>query len=322
MDCVWQITRQFPTAFEFSNKLLLLIMHHLYSGLYGTFICNSPGEKKRKGVDTCTVSLWTEIRNRVANDEFRNGNYSPLPSNISRVLVPSHSIKRLSLWTDYYLRWIVDTHVTQIPLRPVVSATEEVINNNDINKSRTLSQQNREHQSSSFNNEGDDGKKKIHHSDEELPSPTRGINDNKIHMKLVQKNKDLQNAVENLKRENLLIQKQNGQLIDKYHKLKKKLKGKNINIPDSDSDSDIDTQLTRPSANLSTKNSPVPPIATLPTSGKEKRDEVSAFPGIPLYTEGSGPRMSPRRSGVGQFLNPRQQPSGQPNQKSNKKEGK
>jgi len=301
LDCVWQLTQQFPTAFEFSDKLLLIIMHHLHSGLYGTFLCNSPAEAKRQRVRNLTASLWTEIKNRLANDEFRNGNFSALTSNISRVLVPSYSNKRLSLWTDYYLRWIPDTYVTHIPFHRTTSSTDggwdqNLTNNSDINKSRTFSQQNRERRSASGDetNENENAvtnKKRldIHYSSEDLFLGS-GRNQDKVNTKPVQKNKDLQSIVENLKRENLLIQKQNSQLIEKYRKLKKKLKAKNINLTDSDSDNETDvvSTVTPPKQSpLLPKNfQPIPSLSITKEKGSE------AFPGIPLYTEGFGPGKS------------------------------
>jgi len=288
IDCIWQITQQFPTAFEFNSKLLLFIMHHLHSGLYGTFLCNSPAEAKREQAKTLTVSVWTEIKNRVGNDEFRNGNYSPIAFNLSRVLVPSHSIKRLSLWTEYYLRWIIDTHITQIPFRTSTNHgfDQNISNNSDINRSRTLSQKIRQERYAALNIDGDELdengkpamiKRQHHHSDEFLESGRSS--DDKPYLKLVQQNKELQTTIENLKRDKLAIQKQNNQLAEKYNKLKKKLKAKNINIADSDTESEIDTSSTK-SPSLS-KNSSNP--------SKEKGTE--AFPGIPLYTEGFGPGM-------------------------------
>uniref|UniRef100_A0A3B5L6J5 Uncharacterized protein n=1 Tax=Xiphophorus couchianus TaxID=32473 RepID=A0A3B5L6J5_9TELE len=40
IDCVWQMTKQFPTAFEFNEHLLLTILDHLYSCRFGTFLYN------------------------------------------------------------------------------------------------------------------------------------------------------------------------------------------------------------------------------------------------------------------------------------------
>ncbi|XP_070282036.1 phosphatidylinositol-3,5-bisphosphate 3-phosphatase MTMR2 isoform X2 [Myotis yumanensis] len=48
IDCVWQMTRQFPTAFEFNEYFLITILDHLYSCLFGTFLCNSEQQRVKE----------------------------------------------------------------------------------------------------------------------------------------------------------------------------------------------------------------------------------------------------------------------------------
>uniref|UniRef100_A0A3Q2XC48 phosphatidylinositol-3,5-bisphosphate 3-phosphatase n=1 Tax=Hippocampus comes TaxID=109280 RepID=A0A3Q2XC48_HIPCM len=73
VDCVWQMTRQFPAAFEFNELFLLTLLDHLYSCLFGTFLY---------------------ALNRLIGD---------LPDH--SVLYPLASCKHLELWTAYYARW-------------------------------------------------------------------------------------------------------------------------------------------------------------------------------------------------------------------------
>ncbi|KAF3836713.1 hypothetical protein F7725_004177 [Dissostichus mawsoni] len=75
IDCVWQMTRQFPAAFEFNELFLITVLDHLYSCLFGTFLYNSEQERAAKEVQTQTVSLWSYIN------------------------------RHLELWTAYYARW-------------------------------------------------------------------------------------------------------------------------------------------------------------------------------------------------------------------------
>ncbi|CAI7998419.1 Myotubularin-related protein 10-A [Geodia barretti] len=42
LDCVWQLSLQFPSAFEFSEFYLLQLHSLTYASLYGTFVFNSP----------------------------------------------------------------------------------------------------------------------------------------------------------------------------------------------------------------------------------------------------------------------------------------
>lgn len=39
IDCVWQMTRQFPSAFEFNELFLITILDHLYSCLFWDLFC-------------------------------------------------------------------------------------------------------------------------------------------------------------------------------------------------------------------------------------------------------------------------------------------
>lgn len=53
IDCVWQISQQFPNAFEFNDFFLITILDHLYSCRFGTFLCNS--ERERMQERECVV---------------------------------------------------------------------------------------------------------------------------------------------------------------------------------------------------------------------------------------------------------------------------
>lgn len=45
LDCVWQILRQFPCSFEFSESFLVLLFEHAYASQFGTFLGNSTAER-------------------------------------------------------------------------------------------------------------------------------------------------------------------------------------------------------------------------------------------------------------------------------------
>ncbi|XP_046723313.1 myotubularin-related protein 1b isoform X2 [Silurus meridionalis] len=100
IDCVWQMTRQFPSAFEFNELFLITVLDHLYSCLFGTFLYNSEQERTSKGVFTKTVSLWSYINSQA--EDFTN----PLYVNYEHhVLFPMASLRHLELWVSYYVRW-------------------------------------------------------------------------------------------------------------------------------------------------------------------------------------------------------------------------
>uniref|UniRef100_A0A8D3B0S6 Phosphatidylinositol-3,5-bisphosphate 3-phosphatase MTMR2 n=1 Tax=Scophthalmus maximus TaxID=52904 RepID=A0A8D3B0S6_SCOMX len=100
IDCVWQLTRQFPAAFEFNEYFLVTILDHLYSCLFGTFLCNSEQQRHKEEIPKRTVSLWSYINSQL--EEFTN----PLYVNYSNhVLFPVVSLRHLELWVGYYIRW-------------------------------------------------------------------------------------------------------------------------------------------------------------------------------------------------------------------------
>ncbi|XP_063059927.1 myotubularin-related protein 2 isoform X2 [Engraulis encrasicolus] len=100
IDCVWQMTRQFPAAFEFNESFLITILDHLYSCLFGTFMCNSEQQRLKEELPKKTVSLWSFINSQL--EEFSN----PLYVNYSsHVLFPVVSMRHLELWVGYYIRW-------------------------------------------------------------------------------------------------------------------------------------------------------------------------------------------------------------------------
>ncbi|KAJ8007758.1 hypothetical protein DPEC_G00097530 [Dallia pectoralis] len=100
IDCVWQVTRQFPSAFEFNELFLITILDHLYSCLFGTFLYNSEQERVTMEVQNKTVSLWSYINSQP--DDFTNPFYVDYEHH---VLYPLASIRHLELWTSYYARW-------------------------------------------------------------------------------------------------------------------------------------------------------------------------------------------------------------------------
>ncbi|KAJ3588972.1 hypothetical protein NHX12_009824 [Muraenolepis orangiensis] len=100
VDCVWQMTRQFPAAFEFNEYFLVTILDHLYSCLFGTFLCNSEQQRVTEELPKRTVSLWSYINSQL--EDFSNPLYVDYSNH---VLFPVVSLRHLELWVGYYVRW-------------------------------------------------------------------------------------------------------------------------------------------------------------------------------------------------------------------------
>ncbi len=104
-DCVYQLIHQFPSAFEFSDDLLVFFLDHSTSNLFGNFLGNSEKERHvRFEMREKTESIWSYIiRNKKV---FTNANYerSEFP------LWPVIEFNILSIWARYYCRWIPSSH--------------------------------------------------------------------------------------------------------------------------------------------------------------------------------------------------------------------
>ncbi|KAG2464028.1 MTMR1 protein, partial [Polypterus senegalus] len=100
IDCVWQMTKQFPTAFEFNEHFLITIVDHLYSCRFGTFLFNCESVRDTQEVKLKTPSLWSLINSNI--EKYTNPFYT---KDSSRVLYPVASMRHLDLWVNYYIRW-------------------------------------------------------------------------------------------------------------------------------------------------------------------------------------------------------------------------
>eukprot|EP01012_Entosiphon_sulcatum_P062274 TRINITY_DN8849_c0_g1_i1.p1 TRINITY_DN8849_c0_g1~~TRINITY_DN8849_c0_g1_i1.p1 ORF type:complete len:803 (+),score=136.61 TRINITY_DN8849_c0_g1_i1:211-2409(+) len=133
LDGVFQLLRQFPTAFEFTPTLLEILADAVYSCKYGTFLTNNERTKAKLEVKAKTRSLWTDIlvmvnyERQYATGQRRAPN-ATLPPEAVRVafhgrnprtcrlinpfyqhtdapLRPSSNSKRLVFWESFYLRY-------------------------------------------------------------------------------------------------------------------------------------------------------------------------------------------------------------------------
>ena len=99
MDCIWQVTQQFPTSVEFNTKFLVDICDQSFACRFGTFLFNSERERIEHGVHNNTISVWSYLNSHRA--DYINPLYSP---NDFNVLYPSVRMRDILLWTEFYLR--------------------------------------------------------------------------------------------------------------------------------------------------------------------------------------------------------------------------
>ncbi|XP_029356200.1 myotubularin-related protein 7b isoform X2 [Echeneis naucrates] len=100
LECVWQLSEQFPCAFEFNERFLLTIHTHVYSCQYGTFLGNSQRERKELRLPERTHSVWSQLwKDRV---DFRNPLFKADLSQSQRVLRPNTTPYCFKMWKGLY----------------------------------------------------------------------------------------------------------------------------------------------------------------------------------------------------------------------------
>ncbi|KAK2518607.1 myotubularin-related protein 9-like [Columba guinea] len=135
LDCVWQLSRQFPFSLEFSERLLLTLFNNAYASAYGTFLCNNEKERRVRGdagtalslqsnvtattvplgrackakpsrclckVKENTHSLWAWLNQPEERAKYLN----PLYSHNPLVIWPSVEPQSIQLWQGLFFRWI------------------------------------------------------------------------------------------------------------------------------------------------------------------------------------------------------------------------
>ena len=99
IHAVYQMTLQYPTAFEFNNNMLLFLCREIYSNKYGTFLFNCEKDLINYNAKKTTISIWSDIlreKNKYINDIYKE---LKEPINIKGEL------QYLSIWNDYFFQF-------------------------------------------------------------------------------------------------------------------------------------------------------------------------------------------------------------------------
>ncbi|XP_034037794.1 myotubularin-related protein 7a [Thalassophryne amazonica] len=111
LECMWQLMEQFPCAFEFSERFLIIIHSHIYSCQYGNFIGNNQRDRVELGVHERTHSFWSYLwQNRL---DFINPLYRPDHTQTQGVLRPSTAPYCFKFWRALYNRFDHGMHPKQ-----------------------------------------------------------------------------------------------------------------------------------------------------------------------------------------------------------------
>lgn len=145
IDAVWQLTRQFPCSFEFTEKYLMAILDEVYEKRSGTFLHDC--EESRIGSMTITrcISAWTMLAGDEQASDFVNPFYIvPLDGDTKSdrsppVLQFKWHTSSLAIWSSFYLRslesnesrdaWTKELQVTQRELQEQLTSAHQQLQN-------------------------------------------------------------------------------------------------------------------------------------------------------------------------------------------------
>ncbi|XP_055784238.1 myotubularin-related protein 6-like [Salvelinus fontinalis] len=122
LECVWQLTEQFPQAFEFNEWLLLQIHEHVHSCQYGNFLANNQRRREELQLKDRTHSLWAFLLSEGQN--YLNPAYCPAYAETHPVLEPSTLPCHLKFWRNMYHQFDRSMHPRQSVLKTVLTLKE------------------------------------------------------------------------------------------------------------------------------------------------------------------------------------------------------
>ncbi|XP_029004011.1 myotubularin-related protein 6 [Betta splendens] len=122
LECVWQLTEQFPQAFEFSEWFLLQIHEHVHSCQYGNFLGNNQRQREELQLRERTHSLWAFLMSEKKN--HLNPFYSPAYSEAHPVLEPSTLPYHFKFWRSMYHQFDRNMHPRQSILKTILTMRE------------------------------------------------------------------------------------------------------------------------------------------------------------------------------------------------------
>uniref|UniRef100_A0A672FMH1 Myotubularin related protein 7b n=1 Tax=Salarias fasciatus TaxID=181472 RepID=A0A672FMH1_SALFA len=123
LECVWQLSEQFPCAFQFNERFLIAVHTHVYSCQYGTFLGNCEKERRDLRLRELTHSVWPQLWKDRA--EFMNPLYKAELSQSQGVLRPNTTPYCFKMWKGLYNHVEKSTPPRQSPADFLSAVREE-----------------------------------------------------------------------------------------------------------------------------------------------------------------------------------------------------
>ncbi|XP_050103201.1 phosphatidylinositol-3-phosphatase myotubularin-1-like isoform X2 [Malus sylvestris] len=107
VDCVSQLLRMYPFAFEFSSAFLVDLLDCVLSCRFGNFFCNSERERQLCGVPEACGCMWAYLADLRASQGSSHVHYNYFydPLKHDGPLLPPAAALAPTLWPQFHLRW-------------------------------------------------------------------------------------------------------------------------------------------------------------------------------------------------------------------------
>ncbi|KAK7343919.1 hypothetical protein VNO77_13045 [Canavalia gladiata] len=107
VDCVSQLLRMYPFAFEFSAAFLVDFLDCMLSCRFGNFLCNSEKERQQCNIFEACGCLWEYLTDLRMSEGGSHMHYNPFyePPKHNGPLLPPAAALAPTLWPQFHLRW-------------------------------------------------------------------------------------------------------------------------------------------------------------------------------------------------------------------------
>ncbi|OIV90583.1 hypothetical protein TanjilG_01664 [Lupinus angustifolius] len=107
VDCISQLLRMYPFAFEFSAAFLVDFLDCMLSCRFGNFLCNCEKERLQCNVFEACGCLWAYLADLRTSEGGFHVHYNPFyePLKHNGPLLPPAAALAPTLWPQFHLRW-------------------------------------------------------------------------------------------------------------------------------------------------------------------------------------------------------------------------
>jgi hypothetical protein len=116
LDCIYQLTVQYPSEFEINERFLRRLLYHLYSCQYGNFLHDSEQERYQSQVRLKTRSVWDYFLSR--KEEFTNRSFRMK----EQMIIPN--LNKVKWWWQLYGRSDEEMNSSEAKPKPEPVVTE------------------------------------------------------------------------------------------------------------------------------------------------------------------------------------------------------